>query len=312
MIHARGPFYGAPSKATPQTLCQKCLKRDIYECKASAQERPYVPRPSRTQQLNNPKLLPKLLSEVPNNLLRKKGVADEQLAKKDEERGRKRRADETDLPNDSRKRSRSSYSSSSFSTISTNRSRSASLKRIKHQDSDMYYSSQRTETVPSLIKSNGNKRQRSLSSSSRSYSSSSSDYHRRSSTKGQDRNTRRRRVSVSPATRGRERENNGRRSNRRTRSRSDSMDRGHVARNRNSITPSVRSNHDRDRGRGPPLRENGRRYTNDDDRYGGGREREPRDDMARRQPPPISKPKERSLSPFSKRLALTQALNMGR
>lgn len=85
-----------------------------------------------------------------------------------------------------------------------------------------------------------------------------------------------------------------------------------MARNRNSLTPSVRSNHDRDRGRGPPLRENGRRYTNDDDRYGGGRDREPRDDMARRQPPPVVKPKERSLSPFSKRLALTQALNSGR
>jgi len=71
--HKPGGSYGGPSKASPNTLCQKCLKRGhySYECKASAQERPYVARPSRTQQLLNPKLLPKLTSDVPNDLLRK-------------------------------------------------------------------------------------------------------------------------------------------------------------------------------------------------------------------------------------------------
>jgi hypothetical protein len=78
------------SKATASTLCQKCLKRDkpnnplernsvltvilrhySFECKAVAQERPYVSRPSRTQQLLNPKLVPKLTSDVPQDLLRK-------------------------------------------------------------------------------------------------------------------------------------------------------------------------------------------------------------------------------------------------
>lgn len=39
-----------------------------YECKASAQERPYVSRPSRTQQLRNPKLQPKLDSDKPKPL----------------------------------------------------------------------------------------------------------------------------------------------------------------------------------------------------------------------------------------------------
>ena len=82
--------YGGASKATPSTLCQKCLKRDMlippmpslgstniflrhfsYECKALAQERPYVARPSRTQQLMNPKLVPQLTSDVPNDLNRK-------------------------------------------------------------------------------------------------------------------------------------------------------------------------------------------------------------------------------------------------
>lgn len=42
-----------------------------YECKATAQERPYISRPSRTQQLANPKLVPKLNSDIPNDLLRK-------------------------------------------------------------------------------------------------------------------------------------------------------------------------------------------------------------------------------------------------
>ena len=87
--YGRGPTNG-PSKATASTLCQKCLKRDMcapsfshfqkadyglrhysYECKAVAQERPYVSRPSRTQQLLNPKLVPKLNSDVPQDLLRK-------------------------------------------------------------------------------------------------------------------------------------------------------------------------------------------------------------------------------------------------
>jgi hypothetical protein len=42
-----------------------------YECKAVVQERPYVSRPSRTQQLFNPRLVPKLTSDAPKDLLRK-------------------------------------------------------------------------------------------------------------------------------------------------------------------------------------------------------------------------------------------------
>lgn len=83
-----------PSKATSTNVqCQKCLKRDTYfsfhrnyfhfphltltarhysyECKASAQERPYIPRPSRTQQLFNPKLQPKLTNAVPDDIEKK-------------------------------------------------------------------------------------------------------------------------------------------------------------------------------------------------------------------------------------------------
>lgn len=41
-----------------------------YECKATAQERPYTARPSRTQQLLNPRLMPKLSEDVPTDLQR--------------------------------------------------------------------------------------------------------------------------------------------------------------------------------------------------------------------------------------------------
>jgi len=66
-------------RATSSTTCQKCLQKGhldfptksnqlnannvghfIYECKY---ERPYISRPSRTQQLENPRLLAKLKAE---------------------------------------------------------------------------------------------------------------------------------------------------------------------------------------------------------------------------------------------------------
>lgn len=127
----RGSTIGAPSKATPSTLCQKCLKRGhySYECKAVAQERPYVSRPSRTQQLFNPKLVPKLTNDAPQDLSGSKGKQEEQLAKTklEEDRGRKRDRDGHDLDNQSepkRLRSTSSRSSISVSTVSTNAARS--------------------------------------------------------------------------------------------------------------------------------------------------------------------------------------------
>lgn len=127
----RGSTIGAPSKATPSTLCQKCLKRGhySYECKAVAQERPYVSRPSRTQQLFNPKLVPKLTNDAPQDLSGSKGKQEEQLAKTklEEDRGRKRDRDGHDLDNQSepkRLRSTSSRSSVSVSTVSTNAARS--------------------------------------------------------------------------------------------------------------------------------------------------------------------------------------------
>lgn len=42
-----------------------------YECKVQLQERPYNARPSRTQQLLNPKLVPKLTNDTPDDATRK-------------------------------------------------------------------------------------------------------------------------------------------------------------------------------------------------------------------------------------------------
>ncbi|KAG9502781.1 hypothetical protein J7337_005615 [Fusarium musae] len=67
-----------------------------YECKATAQERPYVSRPSRSQQFRNPKLVPKLTNETLNPLEQKKGVADEELAKLEAERAREREREQRD------------------------------------------------------------------------------------------------------------------------------------------------------------------------------------------------------------------------
>ncbi|CAD6505089.1 BgTH12-00587 [Blumeria graminis f. sp. triticale] len=126
--NARGTGFGGPSKATPSTLCQKCLKKGhySYECKAVAQERPYVSRPSRTQQFFDPKLVPQLTSAVPQELTRKKGIADEQLANL-KERGRRRspQSDEDVAAKKIRRRD-DSISSASISTISTCSSRSQS------------------------------------------------------------------------------------------------------------------------------------------------------------------------------------------
>ena len=82
-----------------------------------------------------------------------------------------------------------------------------------------------------------------------------------------------------------------------------------MARNRNSMTPGViNSNHDRHNGgRSQHARDRERRHSNDNERY-GCRDEKP----AQHAPPPPPIRKERSLSPFSKRLALTQAMNMGR
>ncbi|KAF2117533.1 zinc knuckle-domain-containing protein [Lophiotrema nucula] len=180
------------SKASADTLCQKCLKKGhySYECTASTQERPYKSRPSRTQQLLNPQLKPKLMMDVPNDLLKKKGIADEILAKKEEDRGRK--------PNGNadgrRKRSRSASSSvDSVSTISTDRSRSRPRSPKRREGTPRHTSGGKL----------GKRGRRSVSSDS--YDSDRSDDRR----EARERNTRRRMSSFSPGQRGRRRSRSG-------------------------------------------------------------------------------------------------------
>ncbi|KAM3074653.1 hypothetical protein ACMFMG_008082 [Clarireedia jacksonii] len=296
---SRGSTIGGPSKASASTVCQKCLKKGhySYECKANAQERPYVSRPSRTQQLLNPKLVPKLTSDVPQELLRKKGIADEQLAKAqlekdrtqlEKDRGRKRERDD-DLGPEASKRRRSLSSASSVSTISTNISRSPSPRETRRMSNP--YPSKSARRSRSASRSNHysrdslsvsrsppprgetrdleKKRRRDSYSSVDSYSSADGqDIRRQSRERASSRSTRRRFNDRSPDARGR-----------RTESRSP------------------------DRGR--------RRLSNDrrrvEEHQSNGN---PRRDAYVSSPPPRPQ-RERSLSPFSKRLALTQAMNMG-
>ncbi|KAL8775668.1 MAG: hypothetical protein Q9209_000164 [Squamulea sp. 1 TL-2023] len=361
--------FRGPSRATPQTLCQKCLKKDDYECQAAAQQRPYVSRPSRTQQLANPTLRPKLNSDVPNDLLRRKGVADEQLEKIEHDRKRKPDIDDPIHGANKRSRSVSSHSSSSVLTISTNLSRSPSpsqamsynmsqahdtfnvsgkYKMRRSRDSSMSYSSEasykrhrkagsngRDRDFPKKLSSVGGlegerngkpgpgkpvasarKRRRSRSSSMSYTSNSSSNGRRRSKAVDDIRRTRPRRSTVSPDTRGRDRWSRAPRNSRRTPSRTNSMDRSQIARERRSMTPDSVSGEDRDKpakaGSGKKAVMN-RRLGRDNNRHGSSfRNQAYEDGRAERPRPAPPLRKERSLSPFSKRVALTQAMNMGR
>lgn len=222
-----------------------------------------------------------------------------------------------------RREARSS-SSSAVSYVSKSSHARPSNSRSRRHDDTRRQRSMSPHGEHAVFHSASRKRRRESSSPSRSYSSDYSMRQQRrdrygDGTRDGDRNTRRRRSSVSPDTRGRDRNLPRGAGKRRTMSRSDSMDRSRVAQGRHSMTPTS-----------PPLRPlqaraNGgglasniqrmdsmrRQDQNAKDpnvrsstRSGGGSfENRPQ------QAPPLRK--ERSLSPFSKRLALTQAMNMG-
>ncbi|KAI1812533.1 zinc knuckle-domain-containing protein [Poronia punctata] len=302
-----------PQKSTPANVqCQKCLKRGhySYECKASAQERPYIPRPSRTQQLFNPKLVPKLTSETPDAQENKKGLADEQLAKREAERAKKQALEQdedsdNDVPGGGR-----SPSYDSASTISSSASRGPS-PAPRRRGSVSSPRPSRSFRSPSPMRRPS--RRRSLDSQS--------DHDRRYSSSPE-----RRSRDVSP----------GRPPSRRTRSPSRrsilSGDRFHSE----EQTTSHQYRDRQHRGRylqspsKSPQPDNRRRFRSrspqDGQRYGSGSsrhnpqlevsprrgERGGRGGRDQRERPPKQDTRERSLSPFSKRLALTQAMNGGR
>ncbi|KAM5448845.1 hypothetical protein McanMca71_007498 [Microsporum canis] len=254
------PGRGPPSKATPTTL----------------QERPYGARPSRTQQLSNPRLRPQLSTEVPNDLLRTKGVADEQLSRAKEERSRlsPSRSPERDYEGatrSSRKRARSVSSCSSVSTISTSRSRSPPGR--SRRDTQPSRSNARPRSPARMARPEAN--QADLGSDGhanemphRIHDQSSHRYRRSrySDSREPDRRRERSREDTSHRSRRPER--------RRERSTSEDEDQHSLPRSRGRAPrqPSFE---------GHPVRQN-------------------------------SPPRQRSLSPYSKRLALTQAMNAHR
>lgn len=310
--YRNAPGLRGPSKATASTLCQKCLKRGhySYECTVTAQERPYQYRPSRTQQLQNPKLRPQLSTDVPNDLLRSEGVADDLLAKREEERGRKRDIDESDPldgPGKTSKRAKSasSHSVSSVSTISTSRSHSQSPPRRRG-----YATRSDLDGAKSTSSHNAKLRKRRYSDSSSGNSVHSHSYDERDRARSRsrewvgDRNTRRRHRESSPEERGRAR-NPSRGGSRRGRTRSRSFNQSRVARVRRSVTPDTMHNLNRP---GRPPRDAPSHSGHSDGRHsraGNGQSGRGQNQPA---PPPR---RERSLSPYSKRLALTQAMNIG-
>jgi hypothetical protein len=153
--------------------CQKCLEfgHYSYECKAS--ERPYKPRPTRTQQLKNPALRPKLaIDEEPNKLLEKydpfepsdfrTGIADKVLADKEREREKRRRSESV-----------ATFSSSGSVATYSSDEEGGERKRVRRDSrsgSPRSYSSGRSsDRAPSPVRGRPVKR-RSTSVSTDSYS----------------------------------------------------------------------------------------------------------------------------------------------
>ncbi|RAK93664.1 hypothetical protein BO79DRAFT_186350 [Aspergillus costaricaensis CBS 115574] len=276
--YRNAPGLRGPTKATPSTLCQKCLKRGhySYECKVTAQERPYTSRPSRTQQLLNPKLRPQLSADVPSDSSRTKGLATEILAKREEERVALRPLNELGQHHHIR-----SARYQRYRPVDHTQDRPLAMRTMVHERAmveqgpsrPMFLDKGRDATAMRLLMIPQDSRSR-----SREWQG--------------DRNTRRRRRESSPEERGRPR-HLSRDRERRDRSRSQSVDHSRIARTRRSATPEKRPE------RGYPASRN----------YGDGPSHSQKDGRGQgRAPPP---PRERSLSPYSKRLALTQSMNMG-
>ncbi|KAM7209191.1 hypothetical protein V8F20_000529 [Naviculisporaceae sp. PSN 640] len=277
-----------------------------YECKVPVQERPYVARPSRTQQLSNPKLMPKLTTEVPEEFQKKK-KGDEEVAKKKPEDSRKEgKSERKSAPSSSRRSPPPTRRrSSSYDSVSTVSTRSPSPPPRKEAP----------KSAPS-----GRARARDLNEPSHP----APDSYRRSVVSGDDEYYSQR--SVSP-------ERNRGRSYSRSLSRSISRSpepRQQIGGRRDSYSDrrferpaspvprrreySASRSRSRSPVRSPPRRGGGNEQYPPASRY---RDREddyppPRRNLS---PPPqrmpAPPPRERSLSPFSKRLALTQAMNRG-
>jgi hypothetical protein len=212
------------------------------------------------------------------------GILAEAKAKRNQERQSRSPVAEDAPPR--RTRSRSASSVDSVSTISTSRSRSKSRSPFRRRMSrdDSPERRPRRYSSRSMSKARGRKRRRrSVSSSSRSKS--------RPRQPGSQRKNRRYRT-LTPEDRGRP-NSPGRGSHRE--SRTPSVDKSQVTRERRSIDETESPHRPR------PKRRDGRPHESRGEREG-----------ATHRPAQSFQRRERSLSPYSKRLALTQAMNVTR
>jgi len=146
-------------RAISSTVCQKCLGRGhfTYECKNG---RPYVSRPSRTQQLENPKLLAKLRAEgkpsveVPEEFKKPIGTANKILEAKEKERSKEDKGKGKESP--PRKKAKGSHSTSdsdSESSSSDSNSSSSTSSSESESESDSSRSSERNRKRPKRLRS---------------------------------------------------------------------------------------------------------------------------------------------------------------
>lgn len=154
---------------------------------------------------------------------------------------------------------------------------------------------------------------RQSSKSSSSYSSDQSLETKRSPDHDYHGYNTRFRSSISPVSQVRDKNFFGKRSNRRTRSRSYSRDRSRVARNRHSMTPAASPRRTSVLTEFSSMKSRGSRICTDSDHHGSIFKTFDRENSQASRSRQFSRqtPKERSLSPFSRRLALTQAMNIG-
>jgi len=173
---------GNNPRATSSTVCQKCLGKGhfIYECKST---RPYVSRPSRTQQLaktgplDKAKLEGKPSVDLPDEFKTKTGTANKLLEAKEKERAKDKPGESsTNVKSGKRRRSVPSPSNSHSDSDSDSDSGSGSDSSSSGSDSDSSSGSSRSRSR-SRTRSPAHKRRRGKSVSS----ADSGDSRRRSS-----------------------------------------------------------------------------------------------------------------------------------
>lgn len=84
------PHRASSSNARPaaDTICQKCLGKGHFTFNCQSKARPYTSRPSRSQMLAHPEKYAEISqpTEIPDEFLSKKGLADKILKEKAEKR----------------------------------------------------------------------------------------------------------------------------------------------------------------------------------------------------------------------------------